>query len=129
MTTTTTCIACKLMQARGLDACGDHATFDDEPATARETCLHCGMVANVDPNLHAERYEHEPTVRRGRVLFRWNLACQEWHEAPMSEYRTPELVREFGELRSLAYAAEPDAARHARLGKVVTELRSREVLD
>lgn len=28
--------------------------------TVRETCAVCGMVANVDPALHAERYGHRP---------------------------------------------------------------------
>lgn len=35
----------------------------------RETCVICGMIANVDPWLHAERYAHEPeVVRYGRRL-------------------------------------------------------------
>ena len=34
-----------------------------------ETCARCGMVANLDPWLHAERYGHQPQVwRDGQVL-------------------------------------------------------------
>lgn len=33
----------------------------------RESCTRCGMVANVDPSLHAERYGHDPVVRRDGV--------------------------------------------------------------
>lgn len=35
---------------------------------AREKCTHCGMVANVDPSEHAERYGHTPRVRRDEDL-------------------------------------------------------------
>lgn len=41
--------------------------------TNREKCVRCGLVANIDPSLHAERYDHNPAVwRDGRVLeFDW----------------------------------------------------------
>jgi hypothetical protein len=32
-----------------------------------ETCSTCGMVANLDPSLHTERYGHVPTVIRDGV--------------------------------------------------------------
>jgi hypothetical protein len=35
----------------------------------KETCIICGMVANIDPSLHHQRYRHLPRVRRdGRTL-------------------------------------------------------------
>lgn len=35
----------------------------------RELCTRCGMVANIDPWLHASRYRHQPTViRDGKLL-------------------------------------------------------------
>ena len=44
-----------------------------EPAQ-REPCVRCGMTANLDPSLHAERYDHNPAVwRDGRVVeFCWH---------------------------------------------------------
>lgn len=35
------------------------------PEATREKCIRCGMVANVDPSLHTERYGHVPEVIRG----------------------------------------------------------------
>ncbi|WP_165689214.1 hypothetical protein [Mycobacteroides abscessus] len=34
-----------------------------------ETCIRCGMVANVDPWFHAERYGHQPAVVRDGVAY------------------------------------------------------------
>lgn len=36
-------------------------------ASSSERCTVCGMIANVDPSLHAERYAHIPRVRRDGV--------------------------------------------------------------
>ena len=38
----------------------------------RETCVKCGMVANVDPSLHHERYGHRPEVIRNGRLYRFS---------------------------------------------------------
>jgi hypothetical protein len=34
----------------------------------KETCILCGMVANVDPWTHQERYRHVPKVIRDGVV-------------------------------------------------------------
>lgn len=39
----------------------------------RETCVVCGMVANVDPSLHTERYGHRPEVVRDGVRLRFDF--------------------------------------------------------
>jgi hypothetical protein len=39
----------------------------------RETCVICGMVANIDPSLHAERYAHTPEVIRDGQRFRFSF--------------------------------------------------------
>ena len=40
----------------------------------KEKCMRCGLVANLDPRLHAERYGHDPTVwLDGRAyVFDWS---------------------------------------------------------
>lgn len=38
----------------------------------RETCAVCGMVANLDPFLHAQRYGHQPEVVRDGVTYRFS---------------------------------------------------------
>ena len=38
--------------------------------TIREICTRCGMVANLDPSLHTERYGHKPEINRdGKHMF------------------------------------------------------------
>ena len=45
------------------------STATARPSSTREACILCGMVANVDPWLHASRYRHEPQIiRDGRRL-------------------------------------------------------------
>jgi hypothetical protein len=39
-----------------------------------ERCTICGMVANVDPSEHAERYAHTPRVRRDGVVLEFDFA-------------------------------------------------------
>lgn len=34
-----------------------------------EICIRCGMVANVDPWFHAQRYDHQPAVIRDGVAY------------------------------------------------------------
>lgn len=34
-----------------------------------EICVRCGMVANVDPWFHAQRYGHQPAVVRDGVAY------------------------------------------------------------
>ena len=45
----------------------------DVPDNGRETCVVCGMVANVDPSLHTERYGHAPEVRRDGRRYRFDF--------------------------------------------------------
>ncbi|SIH23057.1 Uncharacterised protein [Mycobacteroides abscessus subsp. abscessus] len=50
----------------------DDATLDhgqQQQGSFRETCTLCGMVANLDPWLHAQRYGHEPVVTRGGIAY------------------------------------------------------------
>lgn len=42
-----------------------------DPATI-EICTRCGMVANLDPWTHTERYGHAPEVVRDGIAFRFN---------------------------------------------------------
>jgi hypothetical protein len=46
--------------------------LDAKPVPTRETCVRCGMVANIDPAFHEERYGHRPAVRRDGQLFEFN---------------------------------------------------------
>lgn len=39
----------------------------------RETCTICGMVANVDPSLHTERYGHKPRVIRDGIRLEFDF--------------------------------------------------------
>lgn len=38
----------------------------------REICTYCGMVANIDPFLHMQRYGHRPVVLRDGVEYRFS---------------------------------------------------------
>lgn len=38
----------------------------------REICKRCGMVANVDPSLHHERYAHLPVVLRDGTFYEFS---------------------------------------------------------
>lgn len=44
--------------------------------TAREStierCVTCGMIANLDPSLHHQRYRHLPRVRRNGKLLQFD---------------------------------------------------------
>lgn len=40
----------------------------------REECVKCGMIANIDPSLHTERYAHVPEVIRDGVLHRFDFS-------------------------------------------------------
>jgi hypothetical protein len=35
-------------------------------------CSTCGMVANVDPDFHRERYDHIPTIRNSAGTYAWD---------------------------------------------------------
>lgn len=39
----------------------------------RETCIICGMVANLDPSLHTDRYSHRPEVIRNGQRLRFSF--------------------------------------------------------
>lgn len=47
-----------------------------------QRCDICGMLATVDPVLHASRYGHEPRVHHGAKVhgaaFRWDSGRHEW---------------------------------------------------
>jgi hypothetical protein len=40
----------------------------------RETCIRCGLTANADPSLHAERYGHTPAVWRDGKVYEFDFA-------------------------------------------------------
>lgn len=102
----------------------------DTTTTIRETCLICGMVANLDPTLHEERYEHAPRVKRGNVILYWVEEVQDFMPVPMDEYRTPALVHEFAFTReAIGAGVKRTQADHKRLSDVVLELRRRGILD
>lgn len=42
------------------------------PEITRESCAVCGMVANLDPSLHHQRYRHLPRVRRDGELWEFS---------------------------------------------------------
>lgn len=48
----------------------------------KESCVICGMVANVDPALHTERYGHVPEVIRDGVRRRFSF--QSWTFQPVA---------------------------------------------
>lgn len=56
----------KLNDTRGTITSEEHAQL----RAAASPCLHCGMLADVDPVLHAARYGHAPSYRDrdGRIL-------------------------------------------------------------
>jgi hypothetical protein len=46
----------------------------------REVCMVCGMVANLDPGLHSERYAHPPVVKRNGRLWRFSFYTYSFSE-------------------------------------------------
>lgn len=47
---------------------------------ATEICARCGMVANLDPWLHTERYGHRPEVIRAGARLRFSLQTARFSE-------------------------------------------------
>jgi len=37
-----------------------------------QTCSTCGMLGTVDPNFHAARYGHNPTINDSGKTYEWN---------------------------------------------------------
>jgi hypothetical protein len=53
------------------------AELADLRAAARP-CLRCGMLADVDPELHASRYGHAPVIRDGSGTLTWSSDAWSW---------------------------------------------------
>ena len=48
----------------------------------REQCLRCGMVANLDPECHHERYGHRPVVERDGDRLRFDYGTNSFQLFP-----------------------------------------------
>jgi len=48
-------------------------------------CSTCGFIANIDPDFHAERYAHLPTVRSETEVYTYHPPTGRFHRAPAEQ--------------------------------------------